>query len=65
VEILQIATVGIVDTNCEPQLITYPVPGNDDSKESISFYLAKFKAAIIAGKKLRRDHFGVNVNFEE
>lgn len=32
---LGIPIVGIVDTNCDPDLIDYPVPGNDDALKSI------------------------------
>nr|ALS04155.1 mitochondrial 28S ribosomal protein S2 [Acartia pacifica] len=38
-----IPTIGIVDTDCNPNLVTYPVPGNDDSIESANFYLEMFK----------------------
>uniref|UniRef100_A0A915IBW5 Small ribosomal subunit protein uS2m n=1 Tax=Romanomermis culicivorax TaxID=13658 RepID=A0A915IBW5_ROMCU len=55
---LQISTVGIVDSNCNPNIITYPIPGNDDSLVSIQFYLKVFKEAILAGKAKRREHFG-------
>ncbi|MBM3262131.1 MAG: 30S ribosomal protein S2 [candidate division Zixibacteria bacterium] len=33
---LDIPVVSILDTNCDPDLITYPVPGNDDALRSIS-----------------------------
>ncbi|CAD5111927.1 DgyrCDS1188 [Dimorphilus gyrociliatus] len=52
---LNIPTVGIVDTNSDPRLITYPVPGNDDSKDSIQLYLRLFKEAIMKGK----EHFNM------
>ena len=35
---LNIPIVGIVDTNCDPDLIDYPIPGNDDSRRSINLY---------------------------
>ncbi len=35
---LKIPIVGIVDTNCDPDIIDYPVPGNDDSRRSINLY---------------------------
>lgn len=51
-----IPTIGIVDSNCNPNLITYPVPGNDDSLVSIEFYCKVFKEAILRGKqKLKED----------
>lgn len=49
-----IPTIGIVDTNCNPNLITYPVPGNDDSPASIQLYCKLFKAAIFRGKEERK-----------
>jgi len=62
---MQISTVGIVDSNCNPNLITYPIPGNDDSKQSIKFFMEKFKKAIILGKLKRQEHFGVDVNLND
>ncbi len=35
---LNIPIIGIVDTNCDPDLIDYPIPGNDDSRRSIELY---------------------------
>lgn len=49
-----IPTVGVVDTNCSPNLITYPVPGNDDSPIAIQLYCSLFKEAILKGKKERK-----------
>jgi small subunit ribosomal protein S2 len=48
---LLIPSVGIVDTTSDPRLITYPVPGNDDTPCAIEFYCRLFKKAIIAGKQ--------------
>lgn len=48
-----IPTVAIVDTNCDPRLITYPIPGNDDTFKAISYYLDLFETAIKKGKKKR------------
>lgn len=36
---LGIPTISIVDTNCNPDLIPYPIPANDDSSASINFIL--------------------------
>ncbi|KAL1517777.1 hypothetical protein ABEB36_001500 [Hypothenemus hampei] len=51
-----IATIGIVDSNCNPNLITYPVPGNDDTPIAIELYCKLFKEAILRGKAKRKEH---------
>ncbi|XP_037351382.1 28S ribosomal protein S2, mitochondrial [Talpa occidentalis] len=51
---MNIPTVGIVDTNCNPCLITYPVPGNDDSPPSVQLFCGLFRAAITRAKEKRR-----------
>ncbi len=43
---LKIPTIGIVDTNCDPDLIDFPIPGNDDSRRSIEFYCNAIKETI-------------------
>lgn len=50
-----IPTVGICDTNADPTLVTYPVPGNDDSPQSIEFYCRLFKTAVLNGKAKRKE----------
>ncbi|XP_015598707.1 28S ribosomal protein S2, mitochondrial [Cephus cinctus] len=52
-----IPTVGIVDTNCNPNLISYPVPGNDDSPSAIELYCKLFKMAVLRGKQGRQKLF--------
>ncbi|XP_048368570.1 28S ribosomal protein S2, mitochondrial isoform X2 [Sphaerodactylus townsendi] len=51
---MNIPTVGVVDTNCNPCLITYPIPGNDDSPVAVELYLKLFKRTIIRAKDKRR-----------
>nr|CAG4647303.1 EOG090X0B5N [Megafenestra aurita]SVE92577.1 EOG090X0B5N [Megafenestra aurita] len=48
-----IPTIGIVDSNSNPNLITYPVPGNDDSPPAIQLYCDLFRDAILMGKAKR------------
>lgn len=52
---MSIATVGIVDSNCNPNMIAYPVPGNDDTPASIALYCRLFKEAILRGKEKRKE----------
>jgi small subunit ribosomal protein S2 len=44
--LLNIPIIGIVDTNCDPDKISYPVPGNDDSRRSIDLYCSLIKETI-------------------
>ena len=46
-----VPAVGILDTDCSPNLITYPVPGNDDSPTAIQLYLRVFRDAINVAKR--------------
>jgi small subunit ribosomal protein S2 len=48
---LGIPVIGIVDTNCSPEGIDYPIPGNDDSRRSIDFYLSALAATISKSKE--------------
>ncbi|KAM5328298.1 small ribosomal subunit protein uS2m isoform 3-T3 [Glossophaga mutica] len=51
---MNIPTVGVVDTNCNPCLITYPVPGNDDSPPSVQLFCRLFRTAISRAKAKRQ-----------
>jgi len=46
---LNIPIVGLVDTNCDPDVIDYPVPGNDDALKSIRFIVSLLADSIIEG----------------
>ncbi|XP_077354459.1 small ribosomal subunit protein uS2m [Festucalex cinctus] len=51
---MNIPTVGVVDSNCNPSLVTYPVPGNDDTPVAMELYCRLFKMAIRRGKDKRK-----------
>ena len=51
-----IPTVGVVDSNCDPRLVTYPVPGNDDSASAVQLYCRLFSEAVRRGKAAREQH---------
>ncbi len=46
---LGIPVVAVVDTNCDPELIDYPIPGNDDAIRAIRLFASKLADAYIAG----------------
>jgi small subunit ribosomal protein S2 len=45
--------VAIVDTNGDPDNLTYPIPGNDDAVRAIELFAGKMAEAILDGKKAR------------
>jgi small subunit ribosomal protein S2 len=47
---LGIATVAIIDTDCDPDTIDLPIPANDDGIRSIDLLLSQLSEAVIAGK---------------
>jgi small subunit ribosomal protein S2 len=47
---LAIPVVAVVDTNCSPEGIEYPIPGNDDAMRAIQLYAEGIADAVIAGK---------------
>ncbi|XP_051906146.1 28S ribosomal protein S2, mitochondrial [Hippocampus zosterae] len=51
---MNIPTVGVVDSNCNPSLVTYPVPGNDDTPAAVELFCRLFKMAVRRGKDRRK-----------
>lgn len=47
-----IPVIGIVDTNCDPSLVDYVIPANDDSERSIRFILDYLAQAAEQGKEV-------------
>nr|UZC30089.1 ribosomal protein S2 [Entomoneis sp.] len=47
---LGIPIVSILDTNCDPDLVDVPIPGNDDAVRSIKLILKSLTDSILAGK---------------
>ncbi|MFK7985896.1 MAG: 30S ribosomal protein S2 [Sandaracinaceae bacterium] len=52
---LHIPIVAITDTNCDPDLIDFVVPGNDDAIRSIKLFTSRIADACVAGQQRRRD----------
>lgn len=63
-KIAKIPVVALVDTNCDPRKVDYPIPANDDSIKSISLFMELFGQAVKNGSKsdslvaLRQSHAG-------
>jgi small subunit ribosomal protein S2 len=52
---LEIPIVAVVDTNCDPDVIEYAIPGNDDAIRSIKLFANKVAEACTLGQKLSRE----------
>ena len=48
---LNIPVVGLVDTNCSPEDIDFPIPGNDDAIRSVKLIATVMANAVIEGKQ--------------
>jgi small subunit ribosomal protein S2 len=53
---LGIPVVGLTDTNCDPDLIQYVIPGNDDAIRSIKLITNAVAEACIQGQSRRREY---------
>ncbi|MNL73948.1 30S ribosomal protein S2 [compost metagenome] len=48
---LDIPLVGIIDTNCNPDDLDYPIPGNDDAIRAVKLITDVMANAVIEGKQ--------------
>ena len=62
---LGIPVVAILDTNCDPDGITYPVPGNDDAGRAISLYCDLIARAALDGISRGQGSLGVDLGASE
>ncbi|CCF80036.1 SSU ribosomal protein S2p (SAe) [Helicobacter bizzozeronii CCUG 35545] len=49
---LGIPIIAPLDTNCDPDLVDYPIPGNDDAIRSIRLFCKEMAEAITEGREL-------------
>jgi small subunit ribosomal protein S2 len=49
---LGIPVVAVVDTNCDPDIVDYPIAGNDDALRAIRLFSSKIADAVIEGRAL-------------
>jgi small subunit ribosomal protein S2 len=47
---LKIPIIAVIDTNCDPDEIDYPIPGNDDAIRAVKLMTGKIADAIIEGR---------------
>ena len=52
---LNIPVISILDTNCDPDIVDIPIPGNDDSIGSIKLILKTLGSNILSGQTQSRD----------
>jgi len=61
---MQIPIVAIVDSNCDPTEIDYPIPGNDDAIRAIRLLTSRVAEACLDGAKLREERLAGQVDKE-
>jgi small subunit ribosomal protein S2 len=52
---LGLPVIAIIDTNCDPDEVDYPIPGNDDAIRSVNLVTRVIADAIIEGRKEGRE----------
>jgi small subunit ribosomal protein S2 len=62
---LGIPVVAVVDSNCDPQMVDFPIPGNDDAARAISLYLDLVSRSVIAGLQREQADAGVDLGEAE
>lgn len=62
---LGIPVVAVLDSNCDPDGITYPVPGNDDALRAIELYLELFWGAVLDGIAEEAAKSGIDMGASE
>lgn len=51
---LKIPVISIVDTNADPSVVSYPIPGNDDAVKSLIYFFNKIKGAFQKSSKAKK-----------
>jgi len=62
---LGVPVAAIVDTNCDPDGITYVVPGNDDASRAVSLYCDLIAKAAIDGISRAQGELGIDIGAAE
>ncbi len=62
---LNIPVAAIVDSNCDPDHITFPIPGNDDAGRAITLYCDLIAKAAIDGISRAQGTAGIDIGAQE
>ena len=62
---LNIPVVAILDTNCDPQGISFPIPGNDDAARALQLYCDLVADAVLDGLTEGQASLGVDIGASE
>jgi small subunit ribosomal protein S2 len=62
---LNIPVVAILDTNCDPDGITYPIPGNDDAARALQLYCDLIADSVLDGLAAGQSAMGVDLGAAE
>ncbi len=62
---LKIPVIGIIDSNSDPDSVTYPVPGNDDAGRAITLYCDLIARAAIDGIERAQGEAGIDIGESE
>jgi small subunit ribosomal protein S2 len=62
---LGITVIAPLDTNCDPDLVDFPIPGNDDAIRSIQLFCTEMAAAMNEGKAALAEENGEEVEVSE
>ncbi|MCP4185691.1 MAG: 30S ribosomal protein S2 [Hyphomicrobiales bacterium] len=62
---LNIPVVAVLDSNCNPDEITHPIPGNDDASRSINLYCDLVAKAALDGIARQQGNLGVDLGASE
>jgi len=62
---LGIPIVGVVDTNCDPDLVDFPIPGNDDAIRAIKLFTGAMADAALEGKNVYEEQVRATKKLEQ
>jgi small subunit ribosomal protein S2 len=62
---LGIPVVAVIDSNCDPDKIDFPIPGNDDSSRAIALYCDLVSKACIDGIARQQGSMGIDIGAME